>query len=84
MNARSIDLTIEHLVLHGFAPADRARIGAAVERELARLVGERGLPAAWRDGAERLQGGSFAPTPGERPEVAGARIAAAVYGGPTP
>ena len=31
-------------MLHGFAPGDRYRIGDAVERELARLFAEQGVP----------------------------------------
>jgi hypothetical protein len=34
----SINLHIEELVLHGFAPGDRHRISEAVEQELTRLI----------------------------------------------
>jgi hypothetical protein len=79
----NIDLHIEELMLHGFAPEDRYRIGAAVERELARLFAERGVPAGVVAGAEiaRLDGGAFAVAPGARPEAIGAQVAQAVYGG---
>lgn len=40
-----VELHIEELVLHGFAPHDRHRIGDAVERELHRLLAERGILA---------------------------------------
>ena len=40
-----IELHIEELVLHGFAPGDRHPIGDAVEHELIRLFAEQGLPS---------------------------------------
>ena len=52
---KRIELHIEELVLHGFAPADRYRIGDTVQRELTRLLAEQGMPASliqvarWRD-----------------------------------
>jgi hypothetical protein len=78
-----IDLHIEELVLEGFRPSDRHRIGAAVESELARLLGERGLPPGLAQGADlpRLDGGSFEAKPGARPEAVGRQVAGAVYGG---
>ncbi len=79
----NIDLHIEELVLEGFRPSDRHRIGAAVERELARLLAERGLPPGFAQGVDmpRLDGGSFVAKPGVRPEVVGRQVAGAVYGG---
>lgn len=80
---RPIDLHIEELVLDGFAPGDRHRIGAAVERELSRLLTERGVPASWAGGGEvpSLDGGTFEAKPGARPERVGAQIAGAVFRG---
>jgi len=84
----SIGLHIDALVLHGFAPGDRHSIGAAVERELARLLDERGLPPPLEQRAElaRLDGGSFDVAAGAHPDVIGAEIARAIYlacsGGP--
>ena len=79
----SIELQIEELILHGFAPGDRHRIGAAVERELGRLLSEGGLPAALGQGGARpvLDGGSFHMKPQARPESVGAQVAQAIYGG---
>ena len=78
-----IDLHIEELVLAGFSPSDRHRIGTAVERELARVISERGLPPGLAQGGEiaRLDGGSFETRPGETAERVGGRVAGAVYGG---
>jgi len=79
----NVDLHIEELVLEGFAPGDRHRIGAAVERELARLIVERGVPAGLAAGgeAQRVDGGSFEVKPGGRAESVGRQVAGAVYGG---
>jgi hypothetical protein len=84
--AQNIDLHIEELALHGFAPEDRYLIGAAVERELARLIAERGMPAGLAQGAQiaSLDGGAFQVVPGARPEAIGAQVAQAVYGGMKP
>ena len=51
----SIEMHIEELVLHGFEPGDRHAIGDAVERELARLLSEHGLPSASAGGYERAR-----------------------------
>jgi hypothetical protein len=79
----NIDLHIEKLVLEGFSSADRHRIGAAIERELARLLTERGLPPGLAQKAEipRLDGGSFEMSRTATPERVGGRVAGAVYGG---
>jgi hypothetical protein len=78
-----IELQIEELVLHGFAPSDRYQIGAAVEGALAHLLAERGIPPALSQGGEinRLNGGAFTVAPGARPEAIGVQIAQAIYGG---
>jgi hypothetical protein len=34
-----IEITVDEVVLHGFAPLDRAAVGLAMEVELARLAG---------------------------------------------
>ena len=39
-----IDLHIDKLVLYGFSPGDRYRIGDSVETELVRLLTEQGIP----------------------------------------
>jgi len=79
----SIDLHIEELALHGFSPGDRYRIGDAVERELARLLAEQGVPPSLAQGFEvaRMDGGAFEVQPQARPETIGAQVAQAVYRG---
>jgi hypothetical protein len=79
----SIELHIEELVLHGFAPGDRYRIAGAVECELARLFTEQGVPPSLDQKAEvaQLDAGAFEMAPGARVEAVGAQVAHQVYGG---
>ena len=79
----AIDLRIDELVLEGFAPDARLRVGAAVERELSRLLAEAPLSrsVARHDGAAHLDGGAFDAPPGASPEQVGAAVARAVHGG---
>ena len=78
---RTVALAIEELALHGFAPGDRYPIGEAVERELARLFAEQGVPVALTRSGEiaRLDGGAFTVAPGAGAETVGAQVARAVY-----
>ncbi len=78
----SVEIEIEELVLHGFSPADRLRIGAALEGELTRLLGESGIPPelARVSGIERMDGGQLEPSAGASAQDLGAGIAHAVYG----
>jgi hypothetical protein len=79
----NVALHIEELVLHGFAAADRYRIGMAVEQELARLFAEQGVPPTLANSGAvaRLDGGAFEMAPDSQAETIGARIAQQVYGG---
>lgn len=82
-NPKQIDFHIDEVVLHGFDGLDGAALHPALERELARLLTERGLPQAWTAEARiaRLEGGAFTASPhASAPEV-GRHIARAVYGG---
>jgi hypothetical protein len=84
MSQRSpIHLHIEELVLHGFSPGDRHRIGEAMQYELARLLTEQATPPALAKSAaiDRLNGGTFQMTSAPRPEATGAQVARAVFGG---
>ncbi len=78
-----VELHIEELVLDGFSPAERFRIGRAVEQELGRLFAERGLPPSLTREGEipRLDGGTLEAKPGSGAEAMGARVAQAVYEG---
>jgi len=79
----SIELQIDELILTGFPACDRSRIGAAVERELGRLLSEEGLPAALGQGGDRQSsdGSSFDVQPNARPEAVGVQVAQAIYRG---
>jgi len=83
MKPKNIELNIEELVLHGFAPSDRYRIGEAVEQELTRLLADQGVPQSLAQGEEvaSVDGGAFEVAPGSRAQVVGAQVARAVYGG---
>jgi hypothetical protein len=85
MSRPSIHLHIEELVLDGFAPGDRHRIGEATQSELARLLTEEPTPPSLAQRAEidRLDGGSFHATGTAKPEATGAQVARAVFGGLT-
>ena len=79
----TVEIHIDRLVLHGFAPGDRHRIGEALERELHRLFAERGVPPSLlRDHeAGSLDGGRFEAGPGFGAEEIGGRVARTVYEG---
>ncbi len=83
MNSANLELHIDELVLHGFAPADRYRIAEAVRAELTRLLTEQGIPPSWLQGGEvaRLDGGRFDVAPGLKADGIGAQIAQTLYGG---
>ena len=83
MMVRRIEVDIEELVLHGFSPGDRYRIGEAVERELTRLLADRDVPQSLECGGEiaNIDGGAFEVAQGSRAEAVGAQVAKAVYGG---
>jgi hypothetical protein len=76
-----VEIHIEQLVLHGFASADRHRIAAAVERELARLIQKNGLsaPGHARIHLDRVPAGAFQVKPGAKPEATGSQIAQALF-----
>jgi len=84
MRPSAIRLHIGELVLHGFEPGDRARVGAALEAELARLLAAGDPEALARAGrVARLDGGAFELAAHAGPELAGARLARVVYDGLT-
>ena len=79
-----LELQIEELVLHGFPPWERHRIGDALQGELARLLAEEATPTFALTGDReigRLAAGAFELAPGMRPEAVGIQVARAVYGG---
>jgi hypothetical protein len=82
LKPRAVELHVGQLVLEGFRPGDRHRIGAAMERELARLMSEHGVPAALGAGGEVpvLRAPAAALPADASPSILGARLARSVYG----
>ncbi len=83
MTPYNIELHIEELVLHGFAPGDRRAISAAIQHELTRLFAERGIHPSLTRGynAARLDGGAFNIKSGAKPESIGTQVTQSLYGG---
>jgi hypothetical protein len=77
----AVELHVEELTLHGFAPGDRGRIGDAVQAELTRLLTAQSLPSAWSEavGVARLDAGSFTMPQSRNAMAVGAQVARAVY-----
>jgi hypothetical protein len=77
----NIELHIDELILHGFAPADRVPIGEAVRHELTRLLMEQGMLQRFGGGGEaaELRGDAIRIDHGAKPEMVGKQVAAAVY-----
>jgi len=83
MKPKNIELNIDELVLYGFAPDDRHRIGGAVEQELSRMFDDEGVPEALEGGREvaSVDGGAIELATGSRAEAVGVQVAQAVYRG---
>mgnify|MGYP001315045729 CR=1 FL=1 len=79
----AIQLHIEELILHGGNPADRHRIGDAVQRELTRLLAEGAVPPSILAAGEisSLDGGSRRVAVSSSGTVIGNQIARAVHEG---
>jgi hypothetical protein len=77
----AIDLRIDTLVLHGFAPVNRQDVGRALERELVRRFSQAATTpfVAAAGTTERLDAGSvpLAATAGE--DAVGTQVAQAVF-----
>lgn len=83
MTPQDVEVYIEELVLHGFPPGDRYRIGDAVKLELERLLTENGLPAGVGHNVriDRVDGGSIKLPPKHKAGAVGSGVAKAVYRG---
>ena len=81
----NVELHIEELVLHGFPPDYRHRIGDAVEQELSRLFTEQGVPPSLSRGGDipRLDAGAFEVEQDLGADAVGERVARSLYEGMT-
>jgi hypothetical protein len=79
MTARRVELRIDDLVLEGVAPAEARDVGEALERELGRLVRERGAPQG-AGVVEVAAPAEIERRPGEAPAALGARLAGVIHG----
>jgi hypothetical protein len=77
----ALELHIEAVVLHGFPPSYRFRIGDALERELSRLIAQQGLAGlvAVPMAVEHLDAGAFKVPPNARPHAIGAQLAHSLH-----
>ena len=76
----NINLHIEELVLHGFDPAGRYQIAAALQAELARLLEEQGVPGQWMEtrSIESLELSLTVGAP-DKPEPIGSQVAQSLH-----
>ena len=79
--ATNFEVTIDELVLTGFAPGDRFHIADAVERELARLLMEKGIPGLGQNSVamEGLDAGKFKVAGGARAPGIGRQAAQVLH-----
>ena len=77
MKPRVVRVRIEELVLEDVAPGDRYRVADAVQRELGRLLADRGVPPLLGS-RPSVDAGSF-PIGGRR--ALGVQVARAIYEG---
>ena len=82
MKPKNIELSIEKLVLEGFATEDGERIRAGVEHELSRLLIERGMPESYvqKHDMAQVNGGRIDIAQGSDVSSMGKQIARAIYG----
>ena len=77
-----IELTIDELVLDGLLRSGRYALAEALERELARLIVERGAPFLNRlDAMPVLDAGTFEVAANATPQAIGQQIALTLYEG---
>jgi hypothetical protein len=75
----NIELQIEELILHDLPYDQRHRVAAAIEQELTRLLGERGLPAGFSEGMPPIDVGTVYISPHRTAETVGLQVANWIY-----
>lgn len=76
----AVELRIDALVLQGVPRSHAARVGEAFERELTRLLEERGVPPAGANGMVAGGPALVKTSPEGSPEALGAELAGAIHG----
>ena len=76
-----LDLAIEELIVYGMPSVSRDWLGAAIERELTRLLTQQGIPAGLRVPGEIAYqaGGTFTQPPGTDADSLAIQIAQSIY-----
>jgi len=79
----NVEINIEELVLHGFAPGDRYEIGNSLELELVRLFTEEGVPGVMSENSnvDGLVAGTFNTSANAKAKSIGIQTAESVYRG---
>jgi hypothetical protein len=76
-----VTLSIDEVVLRGFPPIDRHRVGDAMAAELTRLLGEGGLPAGTAGRAVAMAPLTMRLPADAGPEAVGREIARTLHAG---
>jgi hypothetical protein len=76
----AIEIQIDELVLHGFAPPERHAIAEAIQDELTELLETRGLPGNAIMSREAVRTSPARLPPSPRAHQTGTAIAHAIYG----
>jgi hypothetical protein len=79
--AGPIQVEIDEVVLEGFSPSDRERIGTAARQELERLLRAGGYRAARSHQVATIDAGSFRLRPSMDAAAVGEEVARAVHRG---
>lgn len=82
MSRRVVEIRVDRLILQGIDPRHRSRIAKAIERELTRLVMDKGTPPHWEQaGVSVRRVPRVAVSSGQPPARIGATVAKAIYRG---
>ena len=77
----SVEINIDELILQGFSPADRYKIGEALRGELDRLILENGIPSGFSEGKNigEMNGGAFKVSKNRHARDVGTHVAKSIY-----
>jgi hypothetical protein len=78
---QNIEINIEEVVLHGFAPGDKRRIGEALEIALTQALSEKGITRSLNQSMDIpfTDAGSFPLQVNSKPATVGASIASSIH-----